>query len=149
MHWVTFSPSINPSWWNHSFKNPVLPLLHPESLTVPGTPPGEPITSSGRLIDSEAPPSRPPVIQSVALSRVKPASISQHCPKKREKPTKPVLSVGDTLFVAVALIQCQRRSFPARRRRVGFSVPTRKSSSTDRDVTGAWQVSWLSTFSLH
>ena len=36
----------------------------------------------------------PPVIQSGGLSQVKPALISQHCPKKREKPTKPVLSLG-------------------------------------------------------
>lgn len=76
------------------------------------------------------------VIQSDALSQVKPGSYSHTIPQKREKPTKPV---RDTF--TVALIPSRNLVFPAERRRIGFTVLTRKSSSTNRDVTGAWQVS--------
>lgn len=80
-------------------------------------------------------PSGSPVIQSAVLSQVKPASISQLCPQKARKADKTrSLSRGH-------LVCCPHPAAPQQRRRIGFSVPTRKSSSTDRDVTGAWQVS--------
>lgn len=72
--------------------------------TAPGRRPGEPITTPERAIDSVAPPSRPPVIQSAVLSQVKPASISQHCPKKARKADKTrSLSRGHLVFPYPAL----------------------------------------------
>lgn len=68
----------------------------------------EPITAGQRAIDGQAPPIWLPVIQSAVLSQVKPAlNFSALPPKKREKPTKPVLSVWGHLVLSYPALAAQ------------------------------------------
>lgn len=83
-----------------------------------------------------SPASQVEVIQSNGQAQVKPALISEYIPKSKKSQQNPFLPIRHNF--SVALIP---RVFLKERGQIGFTVPTRKSSSTDRHVTGAWQVS--------
>lgn len=68
----------------------------------------EPITAGQRAIAGQAPPTWLPVIQSAVLSQVKTGpQFRSIAPKKREKPTKPVLSVGGHLVLSSPALAAQ------------------------------------------
>lgn len=96
-------------------------------------------------IDSVAPPSRPPVIQSAVLSQVKPASISHHCPKKARKADKTrSLSQGHLVFPypALAAQHCKEDGSDFQYQLESPVRPTK----CHRSMTS--KLSWLSTCSM-